>query len=469
MMFRPDSTLQLLPGWLGLVSGGSPNARRALRAAAKRTGLLALFALGATGLAHGQDQAEHSVRLDSGFELRVAPEFSRRDRLWADTALVYKAYRDLYSVDGGAKQGRLVFHNERNYGLPWTPGAVWSSASKELLVWLDEFDQLTAVDARDGTRRQLTSLPTHVWNLEFRQHMDPSPVTRDAGVVLDPGRKRLLFVVQEETNEQVAPWQRRDDRSGAAWIASVALATGETTLLPPEGVSKGRVLGWDISTKRQQAYLVIETSAGRQLVVQSLEGKDMRVLPLPTRDASRVALSPDQATLLIERVTTLPAPAAAKPKQDDETESEAMPDTRSPESGFEMLDLESAKTTDGPTLGYCCSWSPDGKLVAYLTQWDLCLYDVSSGETTVVASREASDPDGTSAYQRTPVWSPDGSRLAACLGGNWKLGRDDYATLLLDLKSKEFLVLPATEFSLVCSSYDCAWVPTPKPFPDGIK
>jgi len=131
--------------------------------------------------------------------------FQRVEALWQETGLVFHWQDAVWSLDGGAVRAREVYDYGRRSGSSGE-SSTWSADGCTWYGWLDLDDQLVAMDANTGERRTLLKLPTQVWNYEARRHMDPRPVPRvRGGVVEDVEGDRLLVLVAEQTNEQVSP------------------------------------------------------------------------------------------------------------------------------------------------------------------------------------------------------------------------------------------------------------------------
>jgi WD40 repeat protein len=165
--------------------------------------------------------------------------------------------------------------------------------------------------------------------------------------------------------------------------------------------------------------------------VRTLDGQLLRTLPKPKGGVWSMWLSPDEQTLLLEGW----------------------------DGGFALLDLETNQMSDGPSHGHSAAWSPDGRTIAYLGRWQLWLYDVATGRSSLVASREPTVPERGSGYWEGPSWSTDGNMLAANIGGDYPSGSDqlDAPTLIIDLKRKTAMVFPDYIKQIL-------WVPHPHPF-----
>ncbi len=236
------------------------------------------------------------VSLRHGTPIVLPGRWTVRGTMWDDAALVFYDQYAWWSLDGGARvPRRLHAYPDQSWSRASAPA--WSQDGGRLFAWLELDRQLTVVGVTDGTMRTVSDLPTHVWNYERRKHMDPAPVWRAGGVVEDPGTGLLLHLLQEEANEDVAPWQRSAKRTGehvlvAFDLESGTMATVSTLPMP------GKVLSWDLSLRRQRLYVL---DVAQQLVERRLDGKLVRQLDVPAGRAQRIQLSPNEDTLLVER------------------------------------------------------------------------------------------------------------------------------------------------------------------------
>jgi Tol biopolymer transport system component len=119
-----------------------------------------------------------------------------------------------------------------------------------------------------------------------------------------------------------------------------------------------------------------------------------------------------------------------------------------------LWDVEEETVTDGPHGGWGAVWSPDGRWIAYLEDWELWLYSVESGVSFPVVRREP-PPDRTTGpgWFAEPRWSHDGTKVVADPGAH---RADDQRLILVNLATREFLVQDA--------SRTFTWAPVPKPF-----
>ena len=404
--------------------------------------LALLLASFGAGTASSQEPAPTATEPDTvipllhGAPIVLPGHWTVRGTMWDDAAVVFYDEYAWWSLDGGERAPRrLHAYPDQSWSRASAPA--WSHDGSRLFAWLELDRQLTVVGVADGTMRTVSELPTHVWNYERHRHMDPAPVWRDGGVVEDPDNGLLLQLLQEEANEDVAPWQRSAKRSGehelvAFDVESGSMATVSTMPMP------GKVLSWELSLRRQRLYVL---DIAQQLVERRLNGKLVRQLDVPAGRSQRIQLSPNEDTLLVE---CSQAPGIAGLTGDRN-------------GGFVLIDLDAGTLRDGADAGHWAAWAPDGRRVACLQPWELWVHDLPTGESAPVAVRQipaGGRPNPT--YYERPVWSADGRRLVAGLGGS-----DDNPTLLLDLEARE-------AFVLATPAKDAVWSREPRPFPAGF-
>ena len=366
------------------------------------------------------------VTLASEKKLFLHGRFDIRSTLWGEYSLVYLSLPHWKVLDVGDKHGWWLFaHHLRAWSRK--SGPTLSVDGKICFLWLDIEKQLTAIDISSGKMRTLTHLPTRIMNYKGDRRFDPAPVWRDRGVVHDAERNRVLFLIQEETNEEVAFWQRRPGHGGYQIIA-VDLDEGRMTALSGSRKLKGKVYSWDLSLKRWEVY--VYTQKG-ELQVRTLDGQLLRKLPIPKRAVLSMWLSPDEERLLVQNIG----------------------------GGFALIDLETSQIRDGPSHGHSAAWSPDGRSIAYLDAWQLWLYDVATRTSSLLASREPTHLERGPGYRERPAWSPDGNMLAANVGGDYPTDSKelDAPTLIIDLKDHTAMVFPDYIENIL-------WVAHPRPF-----
>ena len=376
--------------------------------------------------------------LPSGFTFTVHGEFTQRQTMWPDASLMFSEYRDIYVLDGGESVPRLVHHNDDNYGVMLDLGTALSADRTRVYAWIDPFEQLSAIDLASGQMQSLTELPT-ISGVEFRRGLEPHPVARLHGVVEEPDG-RLGFVIQANAPER----QHSAHRTKGHRILAVDPTTRE---LSQSADCPGKVSAWDYSPSRQLLYLLVDRDDAHLLAVRQLDGKLVREVPLAEHGdvAGRVALSPDESTLLIERVTRSTIEGRKYPLVVD--------------AGFMLVDTTSFEVREGPARGLRGSWSPIGQHIAYHAGWTLRLWDVTAGSTRTLLTREPSTANDVPEYCAEPRWSEDGLRLAVRLGYD-RIGEESqWATVALDLESRELLVLTGE-----LDTAGLTWLPVPHPF-----
>ncbi len=382
--------------------------------------------------------------------------------MWPDAALIFQGdLRDggVSVICAGELRRRVIYRQ------PWggrdgnTLGFVFSDDSSTCFAWLHHAMQLTAINMKDGSMKSLLKLPTHVWNYEGLKHLDPHPVV-EAHLLFQDG-SRLLLLLQEESNEEVAFWQRRFSRKGGHWLVSI----------PQEGVAKldlksvpqwpGEALQWDLARSRKEIYLLVvargdKTGTGT-LMVRRIDGTPVDKLGQRVRIyVSSMALSPDERWLLVQhwagRDYPLDAPSHARVVRRGSLASvnEALTANRRCICLLSLVNDEAIEITGEAHRG---SWAPDSKSVTYLRNWELWRLHLSDLKEERIAWREPSRK-GHPIYSEPATWSPDGKRLIVCIGED----ADNIPTLLLDFSRREFIVVVRKDMS------GAVWSPFPRPF-----
>jgi len=423
-----------------------------------------------------------SVELSTGRRLTLAGAWRQCDALWPDAALVVPDV-GIAVLESGAAEPRIVYREPWGHREGNTLGILFSRDATTCFAWLDHAKQLTAIDVKGTALTPLLKLPTHVWNYEGLQHLDPAPVLRPH--LMFEEDSRLLLLLQEESNDEVAPWQRRAGRKGGHWLVSIPSrgpsAPPET---PPATVEQwhGRAYAWDFSRKRGELYLLVdeERKGGRaRLRVRRLDGSlvDRQRLEMPLW-LSGMALSPDERWLLLEHGVKDgegdASPASGPPARKLGPDEIAVTLVES-RACFVVIDLENGGAIDVADGGHECIWAPDSKTVTYLRDWELVRLDLDTLAQSRLAWREPSQPGAKPSYYAPATWSPDGNRLWMNLGGNIYTPPEsedrslldrllhepkqvrDIQTLVLDFPRHEFLVLP--EYLR-----DAVWSPIAHPF-----
>lgn len=372
------------------------------------------------------------IRLPSGRHLTLRGEYRARSSFWPDSALVFIAMEGLWSLDGNSTLPRAVFYHHGSGSLLGKPG--WSFDEQTCYLWLDHSRGLTAMNIESGSLKTLLNLPTYSHGSS--RHYDPYPVLIPHGCVVDGAR--LLVLLQERSNEKVPPWRRRADRVARHWMQSVPVEAPLDSAQLDDRRFPGEALAWTFSHQQEAAYALTNNEAKQSVETWSLAGDQRDTIDVPRQGAWRIALSPNEKTLLIELL-----------RESDWKFG----------GGFILVDLESGEQRPGPVDGWNAAWSPNGRTIAYLSDWQLRLFDVEAQTDHLLASREPSAEGHRPLYFAGPVWSPDGRRLTAGIGGNDDpvRGLDDIQTLVLDLHDQEFLIYPR-------HARDLSIVPMPRPF-----
>jgi len=381
-----------------------------------------------------------------------------RDTLWDDTALVFTVEgKELHVLDGGASESiRLWKHTGRLGALLFD--LAWSADGSKLYRWLDMKQQLCAMDARTGEIESLLELDSHLWHYEGMRHLDPKPQARDAGVLEDAAHRRIILLFDEESNKDVAIWQRREGRGGA-WLAALDVDDHSLHPLFDKSTIRDSIVSWDLSPKRGEFYAitlshqVTEYHPDQQRLIQArrLDGSLVWYsLGTPGR-GDELQLAPNQDMLLIER-SYLPDFAIPSGTTDEMGREQLQAVVQAQGGGFLITDLRSGRCWDGPRSGQEARWAPDSDRIAYVDGWAVKLCSVRDGSITPLIEGDRIEDDWYYGTWIDPVWSPDGRRLAIT-------GRAIDTTLLLDLERREYFVIRKAVSRKI-------WALTPRPFAD---
>lgn len=393
------------------------------------------------------------IKLGSGKKLFLNGRFDVRSALWGEYSLLYLDRYHWAVLEVGEKQIREIFPHDNKWAGEWwaaakcnASGPALSADAKSCFLWLNWRKQLVSTDVASGKVATLTRLPSSQWNYKPRdRHIDPGPIWRDNGVVHDPERNRVLFLIREKSNEEVPFWEQRPRRTGGYQIVAVDLRDARMTVLSGPRKLKGQVNYWDLSLNRGRVFLSTCETEKEELQVRALDGQLVHTLPIPQGGVKSIWLSPDEQTLLVQRKNC----------------------------GFALIDLGTNRISDGPSNGHSAAWSPDGRKIAYLDSWELWLYEVESRKASKFAFREPTDtgtvpgwPEKEPWYWTRPAWSPDGNMLAVNIGGSCVKGTNnppstdsimDAPTLIIDLKRRIAMVFPHYITRMI-------WIPHPHPF-----
>jgi len=404
---------------------------------------------------------ETKVILPSGRTLSLSGSWKSADRLWPDAALVFPGSMEdggVTVICAGELKRRVIYRQ------PWggrdgnTLGFVFSDDSSTCFAWLHNAMQLTAINMKDGSMKSLLKLPTHVWIYEGLKHVDPHPVVK-AHLLFQDG-SRLLLLLQEEANEEVAFWQWSLTRKGGHRLVSIPQEGIEHLDLKAVPQWPGNAIEWDLARSRKEIYLLVvqrDDYTYGNLIVRRLDGTLVDKLGQRVRIyVSSMALSPDEKWLLVEHGTREESPQDANASSTVvrrgslASVEEALSAAR---SSICLLSLVNDEAIEIAGEVDRASWAPDSKSVTYLRPWELWRLNLSDLKEERIAWREPSRK-GHPTYPVQPTWSPDGKRLIVCIGED---ANNDIPTLLLDFPRHEFVVTP--EFLR-----GAVWAPIPRPF-----
>lgn len=398
---------------------------------------------------------ETILRLPSGREVRFAHKFSQRATLWDDTALIWPWGSQLYVLDGGSAARRVAYESGDKYEL----GGMLSMSDdgSTLFAWLSMADQLVRMDTETGLRKKLFETPTRAVSWCARGY-DPSPIERIGGVAQHG--PNVLLMTQSSGNDEASRLDEREDRGRGHRLLAVAKDGGGVVDLTGSRTLSGDLISWDVVRSTGELFLLV--------VAQRRHAPELRVIHgdgTPTgrfgcelQGGRELLVSPDERWLIIEcrewiageRPSAIPASNPELVRLQDATS--LVP------KGLVLVDVANDQFVDVIGKGYGASWSPDGKRVAWLDDWEMWLYDVETRTKERIFGREAASVDPPAHWAR-PVWSRDGHRLV-CMPGGVEQRNDrerDMAAVLVDFARREVVLVPYAIEGAV-------WCPVAHPF-----
>ncbi len=405
---------------------------------------------------------ETKVMLPSGRTLSLSGSWKAADKMWPDAALIFPGGlpdegvslicagelkpRQIYKELGAGREGN-------------TRGFAFSNDGMTCFAWLDNTMQLTAINTKDGSMKSLLKLATHVWNYEGLKHVDPHPVV-EAHLLFQEG-SRLLLLLQEESNDEVAFWQRSSSRKGGHRLVSIPQEGVEHLDLKAVPWWPGEAIEWDLARSRQEIYVLVIQGDGTRtgtLMVRRLDGTPVDKLGQRVRSygGTRIALSPDERWLLVQHWadsdypldTSARAPVVRRGPRASVNES--LTANRTCICLLGLVNDEAIEIVGDPYYG---SWAPDSQSVTYLRPWELWRLNLSDLKEERIAWHEPSRK-GHPVYPEPPTWSPDGKHLVVCLGED---ADNDIPSLLLDFPRHEFIIVRENLRGAI-------WSPIPRPF-----
>jgi hypothetical protein len=335
---------------------------------------------------------------------------------------------------------------------------VFSNDGTTCFAWLDNTMQLTAIDMKDGSMKSLLKLPTHVWIYEGLKHVDPHPVV-GAHLLFQVG-SNLLLLLQQESNEEVAFWQRSSARHGGHQLVSIPRDRVAQLDLKAIPSWPGQALQWDLARSRQEIYLLVSPRDGMgtgKLMVRRLDGMAVDKLGQRVRNyVTGMALSPDERWLLMAHEADPDSPKDAPPSAPVvrrgplASVNEALTANRRCICLLSLVNDEAIEIAGDP---YDATWAPDSQSVTYLRDWELWRLHLSDLKEERMAWREPGHA-GHPSYSEPATWSPDAKHLVVCIGEDTG---SDLPSLLLDFPRHEFIVVSTFLRGAV-------WSPIPRPF-----
>jgi hypothetical protein len=408
---------------------------------------------------------ETTVKLPSGCTLSLSGSWKAVDKMWSDAALIFPGSLEdggVTVICAGELKPRVIYRQ------PWggrdgnTRGFAFSNDGRTCFAWLHNAMQLTAINMKDGAMKSLLKLPTHVWNYEGLKHVDPHPVV-EAHLLFQVG-SNLLLLLQEESNEDVAFWQRSGNRHGGHRLVSIP--QDQVAQLDFNAVPwwPGEALEWDLARSRREIYVLVTQGDGTRtgtLMVRRLDGTPVDKLGQRVRSygGTRIALSPDERWLLVQHWADRDYPLDAQPSSTSvrrtplTSVNEALTANR---TCICLLGLVNDEAIEIDGDAYYGSWAPDSQSVTYLRNWELWCLNLSDLKEERIAWREPAH-EGHPGYEEPPTWSSDGKHLVVFLGDE---AGHPTPTFLLDFSRHEFIVVPTFLRGAV-------WSPTPRPFLGG--
>jgi len=355
------------------------------------------------------EDSEHGwttrCRFEDGTTVELSGAWSGAHALAGEYALAYRESRSgrLVVLEPGHSRASVKFPARSK---PILGAVVPRPGSRKVDVWTSRYAALCEFDLETGEVKCLVDLPTHMMRLDLF-HNDPSPIRNGPGVAFDSATDRLFFALDEESNGEVASWQRSHDRRGGAFLASVDLSThAYTNEFGPRRIENG-ASAWTISLARREFFVTSWIDFGYFVSAWSFDGRKLREYDVGTNCPGALALSPDERTLVVER--------RVQPEAEWEFAT-ARNLSRAPRAGgFNLVDLESLEVRRGPDRGENAVWAPDGQSVYFVREFEVRRFRCEDGSIERVASFAAKAGESP-IYFPTIAVSPDGRLLALDVG-----------------------------------------------------
>lgn len=366
-----------------------------------------------------ENEQASRCRFEDGTTVELSGEWSGAQLLAGEHAFVYREAPTgrLVVLEPGQSRATVKFPAKSK---PILGAAVPRPGSRKVDAWTSRYAALCEFDLDTQEMKQLVDLPTHMMKLDMF-HNDPSPIHDGPGVVFDVATNRLYFALYEESNDEVASWQRSDDRQGGTFLASVELATrAYADEFDTRRIEK-HATAWTISLARREFFVTSWIEFGYFVSAWSFDGRKLREYDVGTICPAALTLSPDERFLLVER--------RVRPEAEWEFATVRNTSRAARSGGFNLVDLESLDVRRGPDRGENAVWAPDGNSVYFVHEFEVRRFRCEDGSIERVVSFAARAGESP-IYSPTIAVSSDGRVLALDVG--------DAANrvLLLDLQER---------------------------------
>lgn len=376
-----------------------------------------------------------TVRTPDGVPLSLPAGFREVEEHPGDYPLFFReSYQDIHVLEPGASEASVFLAGLASV----LPPVAFSESGSHAFVWAGgSLGSLQSVRLADGERRTLVDYTAKLGKWQRgRAGMEPFPVQYGPAIHHDPEHGRIVWIVMQTRTELLGAIMA----SAEDWVFHVVWIEYDGKSFGRLGQSpalSGDPRDWAYVQHTHDILVLLAESPRDLMVLDGTDGTEKGRMALSLdRDASHIALSPDQRTLA---VTLLVDKTVERPWRGN--------------GGVVLVDLATRAVTRVSEIGYYVTWSPESRFIAYLenveeeddAQRRLSVYDRETGKGHVILSREETEEQLASAhYFAGPAWSPDGETIAVNVGN--VLGRhpdhEDLVTEIIDVHDRTIMFLP---------------------------